>query len=66
MIAKEMKCFEWVQGGLCTYRVIRQDLNSLDCGREVRDTVLWGNQVRHPWNPRAPRKSKLFGEVAVA
>ena len=66
MIAGEMKCLEWVQEGPWTYRVIREDPNSLDCGREVRKIVLWGYQVRHPWNPKEPRKSKLFGDVAVA
>jgi hypothetical protein len=64
VIAEEMKCLEWVQGEHWTYRIVRGDPNSLDSGRKVKDIVLWGKHVRHPWNPKEPRKSKLFEETA--
>lgn len=66
VVAEEMKCLEWIQGGHWTYRIIRQDPDSWDTRREVKNVVLWGKQVRHPWNPKEPRKSKLFEEIAAA
>ena len=59
VIADEMKCLEWIHGEQMMYRVIRQQPTLLDSGREVEDIVYWGSQVRHPWNPKEPRKSKL-------
>jgi hypothetical protein len=60
VIAEEMKCVEWIQGEQWTYRVVRQHPNSWDSDRGVKNIVIWGKQVRHPWNPKEPRKSKQF------